>query len=179
MAEPERRATSVSRVAAGAAAAWFLYIAIDFLSHAVLLASYWKATVEYWRPPEELLLFIPFGYAAFAILCGALAWLMARLYGEKLNVAIGAKFGLIAGLLYWGAGTLGAYSALRMPPSALISWPASGTASTVLACVAAAWTMAGPRPWRRAGLAFAIALGVLVLGVVAQNLFVPREAFNP
>jgi hypothetical protein len=179
MTESVRRGTSAGRVAAGAVAAWFLYVAVDFLTHGVVLAWYWKATAEYWRPPEELFRLIPLSYAAFAILCGVLAWLMARLYGEKLNVATGARFGLIAGLLYSGTGAVGTYCAFRMPASALFYWPVSGTVLAVAACTTAAWTMTGPRPWRRVALSIVIAFVLLVLGVVAQNVFVPRETFRP
>jgi len=178
MTDPQETGITRGCIAAGATAALFLYIAVDFLIHGVTLAWYWKATAEYWRPQEELFRLILPSYGAFAILCGVLAWLMARLYGEKLNVATGARFGLIAGLLYSGVGAVGSYCVFRMPASALFYWPLSGTVLAVVACTSAAWTMTAPRPWRRVVFSFLIALALLILGVVAQNLFVPRDVYQ-
>lgn len=178
MTHPQETGIARGRIAAGATAALFFYIAVDFLIHGVALAGYWKSTAGYWRPPEELFRLILPSYAVFAVVCGVLAWLLARLYGPKLNVATGARFGLVAGLLYSGVGAVGSYCVFRMPASALLLWPLAGTVLAVVACTTAAWTMTALRPWRRVGFSFLIALALLIVGVIAQNLFVPSSTFQ-
>ncbi|HUF48748.1 MAG TPA: hypothetical protein VMM93_13105, partial [Vicinamibacterales bacterium] len=66
-------------VAPAALSAWLIFLAIDFLAHAVILADWWRATEAYWLPPMELFKWIPFGYGAFAILVGTMTWLLVRL----------------------------------------------------------------------------------------------------
>jgi hypothetical protein len=154
-------------------AAWFIYLAFDFLTHAVILAGWWRATENYWLPPKELFRLIPFGYASFAIYCTVLTWLLRRLYGEHLNLATGLRFGAIAGVVSGMGSVLGNYSAFPMPASALLVWPASITLYSTAAGGAATWVLVGKRPWIRAGLIFALAILFLVLGVVLQNLFFP------
>ena len=101
-----------------ATGAWCIYLLIDFLTHAVLLAPYWRATESYWLPPRELFRMIPLAYTLFAIYCAALTWLLIRLYGNQPTLAAGLRFGAIAGLFLGASSTLGAYCVARMPSSA-------------------------------------------------------------
>jgi hypothetical protein len=156
--------------------AWCTYLVIDFLTHAVFLAPYWQATAAYWLSPLELLRMIPLAYALFAIQCLALAWLLRRLYGERLNLATGLRFGTLAGLFFGVSFALGSYCVFRMPTSALVVWPASVTAGWAGAGGVAAWILVAQRPWRRVGLVFVAALVLFIVGVVIQNLFFPTPA---
>ena len=154
-------------------AAWLAYLVLDFLMHAVFLAPWWRATEQYWLPPRELLRLIPLSYVSFAIYCAALTWLLKKLYGGRLTLAAGLRFGAAAGLVS-GVGTaLGTYCVFRMPALALLVWPASMTVLSTAAGAVAAWVLISERPWRRAGLVFAVALVLFILGVVIQNLFFP------
>jgi hypothetical protein len=162
-----------ARLLPAALAAWIGYVVLDFLMHGVFLAAWWRAAEPYLLPPRDLLRLIPFGYASFAIYCGALTWLLARLYGERLGVAAGARFGAVAGVVSGVASALGAYSAFRMPQAALAVWPASVTVESTIAGAIAAWTLVAERPWRRVALVLAAAVALLVAGVAIQNLLLP------
>jgi hypothetical protein len=147
-------------------AAWCAYLVLDFLTHAVFLAVWWRATERYWLPPQELFWSIPFGYASFAIYCAALTWLLLRLYGRQPTLIAGLRFGAIAGLIYGTGSVLATYSVFRMPTSALLVWPASVTVGSTLAGVVAAWVLVADRPWRRVGLVVGAAIILFILGVV-------------
>jgi hypothetical protein len=168
-----------STVAAAAVAAWVIFLAMDFWMHAVVLAAHWKASAQFFRPPEELFRLIPFGYAAFAIQCGALAWLMWRLTVDRTSLSWTLKFGALAGLLYWGSWTLAIYSVFRIPLPTVFWWTLGATLETIFAALAAAWVLSSARPWRRTTAVIGIALLLLIAAAVAQNLLVPREAFTP
>jgi len=157
-------------------AAWIAYLTVDFLMHGVFLASWWRTTQPYWLPPRELLRMIPLSYAAFAIYCAVLTWLLVRLYGARVNVATGLRFGAAAGVVSGVASVLAAYCVFRMPHMALVVWPASLTVESTIAGAIAAWTLVAGRPWRRAGLVFGVAVILLILGVVFQNLLLPTPA---
>lgn len=159
-----------------ALAAWVGYVVLDFLLHGVLLASWWRSTAPYWLPPSELLRLIPLSYTAFAIYCGVLTWLLARLCDARLNVVTGLGFGTAAGVVSGVVSGLAAYSLFRMPRLALVVWPVSLTLESALAGAVAAWTLVAGRPWRRTGLVVGVAVILLILGVVVQNLLLPTPA---
>lgn len=165
-----------ARLLPAAVAGWLAYLVLDFLVHAVLLAQWWRATESYWLPPRELFRRIPFGYASFAIYCAVLAWLLLRLYGDRLNLWSGLRFGAIAGLVSGLGSVLGAYSAFRMPPSALVFWPASILLDSTIAGGAMAWVLVAERPWRRVGVVIVAAFVLFVIGVVIQSVFFPTPA---
>lgn len=150
--------------------AWCTYLVIDFLTHAVFLASYWRATESYRLPPRELFRMIPLAYALFAIYCAISTWLLIRLYGNQPKLAIGLRFGATAGILLGANSALGSYCVFRMPASALIVWPLSVTVASAGAGAVAAWVLVADHPWRRVGFVFGAAVLLFVLGVVTQNL---------
>ena len=164
------------RLLPAALAAWLGYLVLDFLMHGVFLAAWWRAAEPYLLPTRDMLRLIPLGYASFAIYCGALTWLVARLYGERVSVIASLRFGVIAGLVSGAASTLGTYSALRMPPTALLIWPASVVIESAIAGALAAWVLVAERPWRRVGLVLCAGIVLFIVGVVIQNLFFPTPA---
>jgi hypothetical protein len=154
-----------------ALAAWLIYLALDFLSHAVLLAAWWRETADYWLPPLELFKRIPLGYASFAAYCAGLTWLLVRLYGHRVAVGTGLRFGLVAGAAFGLTTTLGAASILDVPNSYVILAPTTLTLESAVAGAVAAWVVRGEGRWLRLGLVAAIAVLLVALGVVTQNLF--------
>jgi hypothetical protein len=159
---------------AAAAGAWCAYLVVDFLANGVLLASYWRASEAYWRPPQELFRLIPLAYIAFAIYCSAATFLLIRLHGSRPALMTGLRFGATAGLVFGLISTLGGYSVFRMPASALIVWPASAVAESAAAGAAAAWVLDAKHPWRRAGLVFVFSVLLFGLGVLTQGVIVSK-----
>jgi hypothetical protein len=165
-----------ARLLPASVAGWAVYLVFDFLIHAVFLAQWWRATESYWLPPSELFRRIPFGYASFAIYCAVVAWLLIRLYGDRLNLSRGLRFGAIAGLVYGLGYVLATYSAFRMPPFALVVWPASVLLESTLAGGVMSWVLVTGRPWRRVGVVIGAAAALFVAGIVLQNIFFPTPA---
>lgn len=176
MSEGRAPRTSRSRLLPAALAAWLGYVVLDFLMHGVFLAAWWRVAEPYLLPPGEMLRLIPLGYASFAIYCAALTWLVARLYGERVGVTSGLRFGALAGLAWGVATTLAVYSIFRMPPGALVIWPASSVVESAAAGAVLAWVLAAARPWRRFGLVLCAAVVLFIAGVVTQNLLFPTPA---
>lgn len=164
------------RLLPAALAAWLAYLVLDFLMHGVFLAAWWRAAEPYLLPPRDMLRLIPLGYASFAIYCGALTWLVARLYGGRVGVIAGLRFGVVAGLVSGTASALGTYSVLRMPPMALLIWPASVVVESAIAGALAAWVLVAARPWRRVGVVLCAVIVLFIAGVVIQNLWFPTPA---
>lgn len=150
--------------------AWLAYLAADFLTHAVALAGWWRRYEQYWLPPAELFRRIPFGYASFAVYCGALVWLLLRLGSGSAGPRAGLRIGGTVGLLYGTAGALAVYSVFASPPSLVAVWIASATLASAVAGASAGWVLAAERPWRRVSLTLGLALVLVGVGIVVENV---------
>jgi hypothetical protein len=164
-----------SRVAAAFAAALWSYVVLDFAMHAVVLAFWWRATGSFWLPPAELAMRIPFAYSAFGIHCFVLCLILLRMPGDVTRVSRGLGLGALLGVAWGLASGLGVYSIVRAPASFLAVGPASTAASSAVAGAAAAWVLGGARTWRRVGLVVAAGFGLLVVGVLLQNVLLMNE----
>jgi hypothetical protein len=151
-------------------AAWLAYLAVDFLTHAVLLAAWWTANAAAFLPPAELFRRIPVAYLSFLFYSAVLVWLLQRLLGARPALGASLRLAAWAGLAFGIITALGNYSVLNVPSSALIVWPVSMLAGSLAAGAAASAGLNAARPWRRLLLVFLAALSALVLGVVLQNL---------
>jgi hypothetical protein len=150
--------------------AWLGYLIVDFLLHAVILASWWHATETYWLPQSELFRRIPFAYASFAIYCFALTWLIMRFHSNNVQPINGMQFGALAGMVYGTVYVLGTYSVFPMPSLVLILWPLSVVLESAIAGGIAAWIMTAEHPWKQVIKVFGVSIVFFILGVVIQNL---------
>lgn len=162
-----------SKLVAAWLAAWFVYLVADFWGHAVLLSHYWRDTAQFWRPAAELFKLIPVGYLSFAIYCGALVWLLARLGGEKQSALRGARFGAVAGLVFGSCTWIGLYSVIRLPLAAVTLFTLWGILESALSGAAAGSVLVAERPWRKVGWIVLLGFICFVIAVVVQNLFFP------
>ena len=176
MKEHDKHRIKGYKIAASAVAAWLIYLAIDFLLHAVIFAHWWKATESYWLSPQELFHRIPFAYALFAIYCLVLTWLIVRIYGDRRTFGAALRFGAITGLVFGFSTILAIYSVIRIPASALLVWPGSFLIESTVACVIANWVLDAERPWRRVILIFGITILLIIVSVVLQNIIYPTNA---
>ena len=175
MKEQDKHGIAGYKIIAAAVAAWFIYLAVDFLLHAVIFANWWKSTESYWRSPHELFRLIPYAYASFAIYCLVLTWLFVRIYSDKRTFGAACRFGAIAGLVFGFSIILANYSVFRMPASALLVWPASFLIGSPVACAVARWVLDADRPWRRVVIVFGATVLLIIVSVVFQNLLYPAN----
>jgi hypothetical protein len=162
-------------IAAAATGAWWSYVVLDFLTHAVVLAGWWRATGEFWLPPLELARRIPVAYGVFAIYCASLTMLLIVVRGQQPPVPTGLRFGALVGLVFGVTSALGSYCLVRVPSSFLLVGPASTAIASAGSGAAAAWVLGGTRRWSRVGVLFAAGLALLIAGVVAQNVLNARR----
>jgi hypothetical protein len=156
--------------AAAAIGAWFSYVVLDFLTHAVVLAGWWRATEAFWLPPADLARRIPVAYGVFALYCASLTVLLDALHGKQATVFTGLRIGALVGVLFGMTSALGMYCVVRVPVSFMLVGPVSTTVASGGGGAAAAWVRSGDRKWRRVGVLFGAGVALLVVGVVAQNV---------
>jgi hypothetical protein len=95
-------------------------VGFDLFLHAGLLAPLYESASPFLLTPDEAFRRIPFGYLSFVLLVVLLIWLMVKL--EIKQWKGGFAFGLLVGLLVWGAETLGLYSISTASPVLLLGW---------------------------------------------------------
>ena len=156
---------------AAAAAAWLVYLAVDFLAHGVVLESWWRMTESSWLPPQTLLARIPLAYLSFAIYAVAVTWLLVNLVGPRPAILSGLGFGALAGCISGVWSVLSIYSVIPMPQASLLIWPVVAILESSAAGAAAAFILRSASPWRRLIFVLLITLALFLLGVILQNRF--------
>jgi len=116
--DPEARTGAGPVVAV--AAAWFLSVGFDLFLHAGVLARLYARPSPFLLPAWDAFRRIPLGYAAFLVLTLALSWLFRRI-GVRGALA-GFRLGLLAGLVLWGAWSLGLWSVSVAEGDLLVGW---------------------------------------------------------
>ena len=157
-------------------AGWCAYVAIDFLTHAVFLSHWWRATAVFWLPPAQLFRRIPFAYASFALYAAGLVWLLLRYFGHPPPTFQAARLSLVVGLFLGTLQALANHSVLSLPASALLVWPLSVSIGSAAAGFSSASVLGASHPFRAALRVLAFALAAIVVGVVLQNLFFPTAS---
>jgi hypothetical protein len=161
---------------AAAAAAWLVYLAMDFLVNGVALAPWWRTTGSSWLSPQTLLERIPLAYLSFAIYAVVLTWLLAYLVRPRPAVLTGLGFGALAGCISGIWSVLAVYSVFSVPQTLLLVWPVTAILESAVAGAAAAFLLKSSTPWRRLIFILLITLVLFILGVILQNLFFPTAA---
>lgn len=102
------------------AAAWLLSLAIDLLLHAGVLAKLYVEPSPFLLGPQEAFRRIPLGYLSFLVLTVSLYWLLRKL--DVRGASSGFRQGAVAGLVMWGAFTMGLYSISTVGLPLLVGW---------------------------------------------------------
>jgi len=153
--------------------AWLLSVGFDFLLHGGLLADAYRAEHPALLEPAEAFRRVPLGYATFLVLTVALWWLLARL--QVRGWLAGARLGLLAGLLVWGALAVGLYSITTLGAGLLTGWWVGQGAELALAGAVLGAARAGVG-LRRIGWRVGAAFLLLVAATIAlQSLAGPTH----
>jgi hypothetical protein len=113
-----------------AVAAFITWVVLDFVIHGVILASAYEATMELWRPMEEMKMWLMYVSAAvmavtFTALYGFLAKTKTPLSGLIFGILYGIASGFPAGF--------GSYSFMPIPLEMAVVWFVGMTVEAALA----------------------------------------------
>lgn len=90
--------------------AWLVFIAIDFIFHAAILAALWSKEGNSVRPVDELLTYIPEGYVSFLILTLFFTILYKSIYVVDPGIKATILYSVFVGFLFSLSALLGLYS---------------------------------------------------------------------
>ena len=100
--------------------AWIIFIGLDFLFHASLLASYWNEEIPALKPLNDLALLIPAGYLSFLLLTSLIGIVFHMIFKVKPELNSVLQFGFIFALLFSLSNFLGLYSYVDLPLKQLL-----------------------------------------------------------
>lgn len=151
--------------------AWIVFIGIDFLFHASILASLWDDALPALKPKQDLALLIPAGYLSFLLLTVLTGWLFRRLFRntEPSEKAVWT-FALVFATLFSGSYFMAQYSILNLPATHIAAF----SLVYFIEIVAITWiyhfVFLTDRPKNLAWKLVLVFVGLVVVGVVVQNL---------
>lgn len=147
---------------------WFSMLAIDFLLHAGLFASFYQVSDPSLLSPIDAFLRIPLGYISFLLVNVLSLWLM-----KSLNITDwrkGLLFGLEFGGIIWGALMLGMLSITTVPPIILLIWFLGQTVETGVASALIGAGLEGYRLRRLSIITILLIITSVVLTIAMQSL---------
>lgn len=148
-------------------AAWLLSLGFDLFLHAGALARLYARPSDFVLPASEAFRRIPLGYAAFLVMTAALYWLYRKL--QLKGALAGFRFGLVAGLVVWGAWLAGLYSVSTADADLLVGWWVGQSFELALAGAVFGAAADGMRTGRLY-LKVSVAVVLLVAGVIVLQL---------
>lgn len=104
-----------------------VYWGLDmFFTHFCMMKLY-QANAQFFRTPEEMTATMKWGYAGYLVFGALFSCIFSKGYeAGKPKALQGLRFGLLIGLLYWGAGMLGMYPYFPWPNRLFIDWTVIG-----------------------------------------------------
>ena len=109
-------------------------MAVDFLTHHLLLGHFYHAHAAWWRPEAQMQALIPFLFASQLTLAILLTAVYAKGYeAGKGGIGQGMRFGFLMGMVLQLPKQLMLYFVYPYPVSLLIIWGMGGLMETVLA----------------------------------------------
>lgn len=118
------------RFAFAAIAAFVAIFVTDFLIHNVMLSEHYAASMQLWRPMEEMNAVFPIMLLAQLLIGIALAWIFTYGYQNK-GIMEGVRFGALIGILNI-ANTLVWYVVIPLPTGLMWAWLITGFIQSIV-----------------------------------------------
>lgn len=110
-----------------------LYFGMDMFFHHYCLGKTYAANPQYFRPINEMMDLRWVAYLGYLVFGFLFVCIYAKGYEEgKSGIAQGFRYGVLVGLLYWGASLLLSYPFMPWPNQIYIDWFAIGLFETVV-----------------------------------------------
>lgn len=102
--------------------AWLVFVGIDFICHAAILANLWEESVPAFKSLDDLALLIPAGYGSFFLLTLLIAYTYSKAFYERPSRSKLIGFFLMWAILFSVSNFLGTFSYLDVPLKHLLSF---------------------------------------------------------
>jgi hypothetical protein len=150
--------------------AWILFIGVDFLFHASILASLWKEDIAAFKSLENLAILIPSGYLSFLLLTILVAFVFFKIYDNRPTIRQVATFSLIFGSLYSLSNLLGSYSYIAIPLKHLVLFNLVYFIEIIVVSFTLYFVMYTNKFKKTIWLSIIIFFALVIVGIVIQNV---------
>jgi hypothetical protein len=113
-------------------------VAIDIVLHNVVLMDAYKQTMHLWRSEAEIKNYFWLIWAGYPVFAWFFVWMFAKGYEkDKPGLGQGVRFGVLAGLLVFGAQNMMCYAVMPLPVVIPLAWFLGGLVECVAGGVVA------------------------------------------
>lgn len=151
--------------------AWLVFIGIDFLFHASLLASFWNEDIPALKSLEDLAVLIPAGYFSFLLLTALIGYIFFKIFKTKPEVRKVFQFGFVVALLFSLSNFFGLYSYIDIPIKHLIVFNLVYFIEIIAVCLSLYYFTFSWSIKRSILYSLLIFLILIIAGIVIQNIF--------
>ncbi len=150
--------------------AWLVFIGVDFLFHASLLASLWEQDPELFKSPQELAYLIPIGYGSFLLLTALIGYAFFNAFRNRPTRQEIWRFGLIFGALFALSNMMGLFSYVAIPIKHLIFFNLVYFIEIVVVVHVFYFYRYSNNPKKVVGMSILSFFLMLVAGIIIQNI---------
>lgn len=151
--------------------AWLVFIGIDFLFHASILASYWNEDIPALKSLDDLAMLIPAGYLSFLLLTALIGYLFFKIFKSKPEKWKVTQFGFVFGILYSLSNVFGLYSYIELPIKQLMAYNLVYFIEIFAVCLCLNYFAFSGSSKKAVISSFLTLLILMIAGVVIQNVF--------
>ncbi|MFC1553449.1 hypothetical protein ACFL7D_02335 [candidate division KSB1 bacterium] len=151
--------------------AWLIFIGIDFIIHASVLAELWLKEVPAIKDLTELAYLIPFGYLSFLILTLLFGWIFLKIHPEDPGMNNAVIFGIKFGGLFSAANFSGLYSFVDIPLLHLFAFNFVYFVELTAVSAVYGWMLYSETIKKKVVRLMILFFILLITGLVIQNIF--------
>ncbi|MFC1493351.1 hypothetical protein ACFL6O_05265 [candidate division KSB1 bacterium] len=151
--------------------AWLIFIMIDFIWHAALLAEFWLEDHAALKPLKDLALLIPAGYLSFLILTFLSGGVYLKIYPEDPGLNKTLTFGVLFGGLFSISHIIGLYAYVELPVLFLFLTNLAYFIEITAAVIVIRYIYFAEAIRKKVIFILAMFFTGLIIGIILQNIF--------
>lgn len=150
---------------------WVMFIGVDFLFHASILAHLWEEDIESIHSLEKLAILIPVGYLSFLLLTALIGYLFFRIFEVKPQFKAVLNFAMVFGVLYSLSNLSGIISYINIPIKLAIAFNLVYFIEIIVVTISIYITAFTANLKKTVWLSISAFLILIVVGITIQNIF--------
>lgn len=150
---------------------WIIFIGVDFLFHASILAHMWVEDIESIHSLEKLALMIPVGYLSFLLLTTLIGYIFFIIFKVKPQLKAVLNFAMVFGVLYSLSNFTGIISYINIPIKHAIAFNLVYFVEIFVVTISIYLTAFTTNLKKTVWLSVLTFLILIVVGITIQNIF--------
>lgn len=149
---------------------WIIFIGVDFVFHASILAHMWEEDIESIHSLEKLALMIPLGYLSFLLLTTLIGYTFFRIFKVKPQLKAVLNFALVFSVLYSLSNFTGIISYINIPLTHAIIFNLVYFVEIFVVTISIYLTAFTTNLKKTVWISIGVFLLLVVVGIIIQNI---------